>query len=67
MSVVKVIEIICEGPSIEAAMKAGVAEAAKTVHDIKQVNVEHIEALVNKDNEIFNFRVNLKLSFLVKH
>jgi flavin-binding protein dodecin len=66
MSVVKVIEIICEGASIETAIKAGLAEASKTVHDIKQVNVEHIEGLV-ENNQITKFRVNLKLSFLVKN
>ena len=66
MSVVKVIEIISEGASIEEAMKSAVKEAAKTVKEIKQVNVEHIEGLVEND-QITKFRVNLKLSFLVKN
>lgn len=66
MSIVKVIEVICEGESIEAAMKAGVEEAAKTVDGIKQINVDHVEALVEK-NKIVKFRVNAKISFVVHH
>lgn len=65
MSIVKVIEVISEGDSIEAAIKSAVAEAAKTLHNIKQVNVEHIEALVNEKNQISKFRINAKISFLV--
>ena len=34
MSVVKIIEISCEGKSIEEAMQAGVAEASKTLKNI---------------------------------
>jgi dodecin len=64
MSVVKVIEVISEGDSIDAAIKAAVKEVAKTVHDIKQINVEHIEALVDK-NKVTKFRVNSKVSFIV--
>lgn len=66
MSIVKVIEVISEGETVEAAIKAGVAEASKTVHDIKQINVEHIEGLV-VNNEVTKFRVNSKISFLVKN
>ncbi len=66
MSIVKVIEVISEGATVEAAIKAAVTEAAQTVHDIKQVNVEHIEGLV-VNNEVTKFRVNCKISFLVKH
>ena len=66
MSVVKVIEIISEGNSIEEAMKAAVAEASKTVKFIKQINVEHVEGLVEND-KVTKFRVNSKISFLVKN
>ncbi len=66
MSIVKVIEVICEGKTIEDAMQAGVAEAAKTVKDIKQINVSYIEGLV-ENNKIKKYRVNAKISFLVDH
>lgn len=66
MSIVKVIEVISEGATVEAAIKAAVTEASKTVHDIKQINVVHIEGIVEK-NEVTKFRVNSNISFLVKH
>lgn len=65
MSIVKVIEVISEGKSIDDAVKAAVQEASKTVEQICQVNVEHIEALVEK-SKVTKFRVNSKISFLVK-
>lgn len=64
MSIVKVIEVICEGASVEEALKVGVKEAAKTLKNIRQINVQHIEALVEK-NKITKFRVNAKISFVV--
>lgn len=66
MSIVKVIEVISEGATVDAAIKAAVAEAAKTLKEIKQVNVQHIEALVVK-NKVTKFRVNCKISFVVEH
>lgn len=66
MSIVKVIEVICEGNSIEAAMQSGIDEASKTLQEIRQINVSYIEGIVEK-NKIVNFRVNAKISFLVKH
>lgn len=64
MSVVKVIEVISEGESIEAAMRSAVAEAAKTLEGIRQINVDHIEAHVDA-NKITKFRVCSKISFVV--
>ena len=66
MSIVKIIEVISEGDSIDTAMKAAVSEASKTVENIKQVNVDHIEGLV-ENNKITKFRVNSKISFIVHH
>jgi flavin-binding protein dodecin len=66
MSVVKVIEIISEGASIEAAIKNAVEEASKTVQNIRQINVEHVEGLV-ENNKVTKFRVNSKISFIVNH
>lgn len=66
MSIVKVIEVISEGESVDAALKAGVLEASKTIEGIKQINVEHIEGIVD-GNKITKFRVNSKISFVVKH
>lgn len=66
MSIVKIIEVISEGDSIDAAIKAAVAEAAETIQGIKQINVDHIEAKV-EGNKITKFRVVSKISFVVKH
>jgi len=66
MSIVKVIEVISEGESVDGAIKAAVNEAGKTVEGIRQVNVEHIEGLV-ENGKVVKFRVNCKISFLVQH
>lgn len=66
MSIVKVIEVISEGKSIDDAIKSAVTEASKTIKHIKQVNVSHIEALV-ESKKVAKFRVNLKISFIVDH
>jgi flavin-binding protein dodecin len=66
MSIVKVIEVISEGATVDAALKSAVEEAAKTVQNIRQINVEHIEGLV-ENNKITKIRINAKLSFLVDH
>lgn len=66
MSIAKVIEVISEGKSIDEAIRSAVAEAAKTVKEIKQVNVKHIEALVENE-KVVKFRVNVKVTFVVEH
>lgn len=66
MSIVKIIEVISEGASIDAAVKSAVTEAAKTVKDIKQVNIDYIEGIV-ENNVVVKFRVNSKISFVVHH
>ena len=66
MSIVKVIEVISEGDSVDAAIKSAVVEVSKTVENIKQVNVDYIEGLV-ENNKVTKFRVNTKVSFVVKH
>jgi len=65
MSIAKVIEVIGEGDTIEAAIKNAVKEAGKTLHGIKQINVKYIEALVDNNN-VTKFRVNAKLTFVIE-
>ncbi len=64
MAVAKVIEILAEGKSIEDAIADGVAEARKTVKNIRSVYVEGIQATV-KDGEVASYRVNCKITFVV--
>lgn len=65
MSVAKVIEILAEGKSIEAAIESAVAEASKTVREVKHVYLEGIQALV-EDNKVVKYRVNVKITFMVE-
>ncbi len=66
MSVVKIIEIMCEGKTIEDAMNAGVREASKTIKNIKQIDVKWVHGHVEQDR-ITSFRVNAKISFVIEH
>ena len=66
MSIAKIIEVISEGKSVDDAIKSAVDEASKTVENIKQVNVDHIEGLV-ENNKIVKIRVHAKISFVVHH
>jgi len=66
MSIVKVIEVLCEGKTIEDAMSAGVKEASKTIKNIKQIDVKWIHAHVENE-KITSYRVNAKISFVVEH
>lgn len=67
MSIVKIIEVISEGNTIDEALQSAVEEAGKTIENIKQVNVEYIEALVGDDKKISKIRLNCKISFVVSH
>jgi flavin-binding protein dodecin len=65
MSIAKVIEVLAEGDSIEAAIQLAVSEAAETVRGIKHVYVEGLQALVEGD-VVVKYRVNAKLTFVVE-
>ncbi len=64
MSIVKVIEVIAEGDTVENAVSAAVAEASKTVRNIRTVYVKDIQAIVN-DDKVSKYRVDVKVSFIV--
>jgi hypothetical protein len=65
MSIAKVIEILAEGNSIDAAIQSAVTEASETVRGIKHVYVEGIQALV-EDGQVVKYRVNTKMTFVVE-
>ena len=64
MSLAKVIEVIAEGKTIEAAIDAAVKVASDTVRNIKNVYVEGIQAIV-EDSKVTKYRVNAKVTFIV--
>lgn len=66
MSVAKVIEInAASSTSIEEAVRLGVAKTAETVTGIRGVWVNEIKADVGEDGEISQWRVNLRITFVV--
>ena len=65
MSVIKVIEIMCDSSeSWEEAAASGLKKASKSVKNIKSAFVQS-QSVTVKDGEIDKYRVNLKLSFEV--
>ena len=66
MSVAKVIEIKAGSKkSFEAAVKKGVAHASKSIKNIRGCWVAEQEAVV-EDGEVVEFRVLLKLTFVLE-
>lgn len=64
MSIAKVIEVLAEGDSIEGAVESAVAEATRTIHNIRSVYVKDIQAVV-RENAIVKYRVNVKVTFVL--
>lgn len=66
MSVIKVIEIMSNSPkSWEDATKSAITKASESIKNIKSAYVQSQSVVVTK-NKVKEFRVNLKVSFLVK-
>lgn len=65
MSLAKVIEVISEGNTIEAAVENAVKQASKTVHNIKSVYAENIYAVVEGEN-VKKYRINAKVTFVLE-
>jgi flavin-binding protein dodecin len=66
MAIVKVIEVLAESTdSWEDAARKAVAEASKTVRNISSIYVKEFQATV-ENNQIRNFRINGKISFLIE-
>ncbi|NEN24759.1 dodecin domain-containing protein [Cryomorpha ignava] len=63
MSIIKVIEVIASSnKSFDDATHNAVAEAAKSVKNIKSVYIENMKAKV-ENNKISSYAVNAKISF----
>jgi flavin-binding protein dodecin len=66
MAVVKIIELIGSSPiSWEEATKNALAEAAKTINNIKSIYVKRCNAKV-EDNKIVEYRAVVKIAFVVQ-
>ena len=55
---------MAEGETMEQAVENAVMDASKTVHNIKGVYVENINAIV-ENNKITKYRLNLKVTFVL--
>lgn len=65
MATAKVIEIICEGESIEKAIAAGIKDATTTLEQVKQFDVDHIQTHI-ENGKVKKYRVRGKLTFIVE-
>lgn len=65
MSMLKVIEVLAESPdSFDQATQNAVANAAKSVRNIKSIYIKEMNAQV-ENGKITSYRVNAKISFLL--
>jgi len=66
MAIVKVIEVLAQSDkSWEDATRSAVAEASKTIRGIQSIYVKEFQAVVEND-QVTQFRVNAKISFVVR-
>jgi flavin-binding protein dodecin len=64
MALAKVIEVMSEGATMEAAVQNAVNDAAETIHNIKSVYVENIQAIVEKE-KVTRYRIDAKITFIL--
>jgi dodecin len=66
MAIVKVIEVLAQSDqSWEHAAQEALAEAKKSVRNIKSIYIKELQADV-EDGKIANYRINAKISFLLE-
>lgn len=67
MSVAKVSEIIASSPkSFDDAIKEGVARANKTLKNVKSAWVENQQVKLDSEGQIREYRVQLKVTFVLE-
>jgi flavin-binding protein dodecin len=66
MSVAKIIEISAESPEgFEAAIREGIARAAKTIKNIKGAWVQDQQVVIH-DQKVVAYRVDMKVTFIME-
>lgn len=66
MSIAKVIEVLAQSEeSWEDATREALRQASKTVRNIETIYVKEFQAVV-ENNQISQYRVNAKITFLVE-
>ena len=67
MSVARVTEITASSSKgFDDALKQGVARAAKTLENVKSAWIQDQEVVTNGDGSIKEYRVHLKVTFVLK-
>ena len=67
MSVAKVSEIIASSPtSFDDAIKVGVARTHKTLKNLKSAWVENQQVKLDGEGQIREYRVQLKVTFVIE-
>ena len=67
MSVAKVTEIIASSPnSFDDAIREGVVRATKTLKNVKSSWVQNQQVKLDADGKIREYRVQLKVSFVLE-
>jgi len=67
MSVAKVTEIIASSPkSFDDAIAIGVARAHKTLKNLKSAWVQNQQIKLNNEGQITEYRVQLKITFVIE-
>jgi len=68
MSIARVTEIKSSSTkSFDDALKQGVARATKTLKNVKSAWIENQEVMVNDKGEIVEYRVQLKVTFILEN
>ena len=67
MSIAKIIEVNASSKtSVEDAVKVGLKKTAETVKGIKGAWVNEIKVVTDNDGNVQEWRVNLRVSFVVQ-
>ncbi len=67
MEIAKITELKASSPtSFEDAVKVGIARANKTLRNVRSAWVKDFEVLVNDNGEVSEFRVLLKVTFILE-
>lgn len=67
MSIAKVIELSSSSPKgVEDAVQKGLSKVSQTVKNIKSAWVNEIRVMTNDDGSITEWRVNMRINFVVE-
>ena len=67
MSVARVTEIKASSTkSFDDAIKAGVARAQKTLKNVRSAWIENQEVLIDENGQIYEYRVQMKVTFILE-